>query len=207
MKGLTLKQKNILNFVEEFMDREGMAPTVYEISEHFGIKTSTVFAHLRALQKKGCLSRSSKARSIMLLRTRKRLRRFAGLRSIPVYDDRPEYRTAFVGVRNKVFCNSSLFMKTHHSNSRSLFAVRVHGGAMKSFGILDGDIAIAKRHEGPFKRGDIVVMLQNGQSALRSCAGVSGEQLELIDSKGNAEIHPVKDISLRGLVIGLQRAL
>ena len=63
MKTLTEKQRNILEFIEEFLDREGMAPTVYEIADHFGIKTSTVFAHLRALQRKKQLSRSSKARS------------------------------------------------------------------------------------------------------------------------------------------------
>ena len=44
MKSLTEKQKNILEFIEEFLDREGMAPTVYEIADNFQIKTSTVFA-------------------------------------------------------------------------------------------------------------------------------------------------------------------
>lgn len=207
MKGLTQKQRNILNFVEDFMDREGMAPTVYEIAEHFGTKTSTIFAHLRALQKKNYLSRSSKARSISLLRSRKKMRRLAGLRSIPVYDDQTENRSYYSGAQYKLLCDSSIFSKTLHSNSRSLFAVRVHGTAMKEFGIFDGDIAIVKRCEGPFKRGDIVVMdLEDGQSALRSCAGISDEKMELVDSKGNMETHLIKDIPVRGLVIGLQRA-
>ena len=64
MKELTEKQKNMLDFIDDFLDREGMAPTVYEIADHFGIKTSTVFAHLKALQRKERISRSSKARSI-----------------------------------------------------------------------------------------------------------------------------------------------
>ena len=207
MKGLTQKQRDILKFVEDFMDREGMAPTVYEIAEHFGTKTSTVFAHLRALQKKNYLSRSSKARSISLLRSRKKLRHLAGLRSIPVYDDQLENCSFYNGAQYKLFCDSSVFSKTLHSNSRSLFAVRVHGTAMKNFGILDGDIAIVKKHDGPFKCGDIVVMdMKNGQAALRSCAGVSNEQMELVDSGGNTEIRPIKDIPLRGIVVGLQRS-
>jgi len=64
VKDLTEKQKNIIDFIDDFIDREGMAPTVYEIADHFGIKTSTVFAHLKALQRKNQISRSSKARSI-----------------------------------------------------------------------------------------------------------------------------------------------
>ena len=66
MKGLTGKQKKIVEFIEDFNRTMGMAPTIYEIAEHFGIKTSTVFAHIRALQKKNILHRSSKARSISL---------------------------------------------------------------------------------------------------------------------------------------------
>ena len=66
MKGLTEKQQDILEYISEFSHREGMAPTVSEISEHFGIKAATAFAHVRALQRKGYVNRSSKARSLSL---------------------------------------------------------------------------------------------------------------------------------------------
>ena len=84
MKGLTDKQKGMIEFIEEFMNTTGMAPTIYEIAEHFRIKTSTVFAHIRALQKKGFLSRSSKARSISLVRPRRKQRIPVGVQAIPV---------------------------------------------------------------------------------------------------------------------------
>ena len=35
MKGLTDKQRHILNYIEDFMNSVGMAPTVYEIADHF----------------------------------------------------------------------------------------------------------------------------------------------------------------------------
>ena len=38
MKTLTEKQKNILEFIEEFLDREGMAQTVYEIAAQTAVK-------------------------------------------------------------------------------------------------------------------------------------------------------------------------
>ena len=81
MKGLTQKQKNIIEFINEFMTTQEMAPTIYEIAEHFHIKTSTVFAHIRALQKKNYLTRSSKARSISLSHPKKRSRFPAGVQS------------------------------------------------------------------------------------------------------------------------------
>ncbi len=64
MKGVTQKQQNILDFIVEFKNSEGMSPTVYEIADRFSIKTSTVFAHLRAMKRKELITRTSKARSI-----------------------------------------------------------------------------------------------------------------------------------------------
>ena len=72
MKKLTEKQGKILDFIMEFRKKHDMAPTVYEIAESFAIKTSTVFAHLRALQKKKFIVRTSKARSIILLKNKRK---------------------------------------------------------------------------------------------------------------------------------------
>ena len=47
MKGLTDKQQEILDFISEFTRQESMAPTIFEISTHFDIKSSTAFAHVR----------------------------------------------------------------------------------------------------------------------------------------------------------------
>ena len=44
MKGLTDKQQEILDFISEFARKEGMAPTIFEISERFKIKSATAFA-------------------------------------------------------------------------------------------------------------------------------------------------------------------
>ena len=38
MKGLTEKQRRVLEFIESFEETNGMAPTVYEIAENFSVK-------------------------------------------------------------------------------------------------------------------------------------------------------------------------
>jgi len=63
MKKLTEKQVAILGMITEGY-LNGKTPTVYEIADQFKVKTSTVFAHIRALQRKGKLTRTSEARSI-----------------------------------------------------------------------------------------------------------------------------------------------
>ena len=206
MKGLTAKQHDILDFIEGFIRTEKMSPTVYEIAEHFKIKTSTVFAHLRALQKKNHISRSSKARSIVLTGLKRKWRHPAWLRAIPVYDEGIDSRLCS-DPQKELYCDSSLFEKTLHTDSRNLYALRVHGSGMKEFGILDGDIAIVKRHPDSVKKGDILVTDENGESILKSCTDVENDHLSLLDANGKREEQSIKDLLLKGVVVGVQRAL
>ena len=207
MKGLTAKQRDILAYIEDFISTEGMSPTVYEIAGYFKIKTSTVFAHLRALQKKNCISRSSKARSIALTGQKRKWRHPAGLRAIPVYDEMNGGTSRYTGAQKELYCDASLFEKTLHSDCRDLYALRIHGSEMKEFGILDGDIASVKRHPDSVKQGDILVTIENGESRLKSCADVEKDHFSLIDANGKIEERPLKELSLTGVVVGVQRAL
>ena len=56
---LTPRQQNILDFVQEFQQSNGFPPSIREIGEFFGIRsTNGVSDHLRALERKGFLSRT-----------------------------------------------------------------------------------------------------------------------------------------------------
>jgi repressor LexA len=55
---LTQRQRDILDFIAASIDRRGYPPTLREIGEHFGIRsTNGVSDHLKALEKKGFLAR------------------------------------------------------------------------------------------------------------------------------------------------------
>jgi hypothetical protein len=57
----------ILEFIADAIQEKEYPPTIQEIGEHFGIaSTNGVYDHLAALEKKGYIERSSKARSIRL---------------------------------------------------------------------------------------------------------------------------------------------
>ena len=71
---LTKRQKQILDFITEFIDREGYSPSMEEIADHFQFASlNAVFKHLESLSKRGFLRRDpNRARSIELKRSRKR---------------------------------------------------------------------------------------------------------------------------------------
>jgi repressor LexA len=67
---LTPRQQNILDFVHEFQQQNGYPPSIREIGEFFGIRsTNGVSDHLRALERKGFLSRNGHlSRSLQVVR-------------------------------------------------------------------------------------------------------------------------------------------
>ena len=66
MRELSKRQREVLEFLRNYHSAHGMAPSVSEIAEHFGVSAATASGHLRALRGKHCLTRTSRARSIVL---------------------------------------------------------------------------------------------------------------------------------------------
>ncbi|MCL6507171.1 MAG: MarR family transcriptional regulator [Bryobacteraceae bacterium] len=65
---LSPRQRETLDWVKNFIHEKHMPPSVREIGEAFGIKSSSVFDLLKALERKGYITRESrKARSIVVL--------------------------------------------------------------------------------------------------------------------------------------------
>ena len=191
MKGLTQKQKNIIEFINEFMNTQEMAPTIYEIAEHFHIKTSTVFAHIRALQKKNYLTRSSKARSISLSHPKKRTRFPAGVQSIPFHAI-GEASAAEPGEKTLV-CDVTRLLDS--PAKENLYAVHVHGSDLNDNGIFDGDILIVKSNPATVNGEDIVVAEENGREILKQAKDA------IINGTPSDTPH------VKGVVVGLQRRI
>ena len=68
MKTLTMRQTEILLFIESFKSDKGFSPSIRDISKEFNdISTSAVFNHLESIERKGFISRDRKtARSITI---------------------------------------------------------------------------------------------------------------------------------------------
>ena len=191
MKGLTQKQKNIIEFINDFMTTQEMAPTIYEIAEHFHIKTSTVFAHIRALQKKNYLTRSSKARSISLSHPKKRTRFPAGVQSIPFHCI-GEASATEPGEKTLV-CDVTRLLDS--PAKENLYAVHVHGSDLNGSGIFDGDILIVKSNPATVSGEDIVVAEENGREILKQAK----------DAIINGTLSDAPNV--KGVVVGLQRRI
>ena len=196
MKGLTDKQKMILDFINEFGRSEGMAPTINEISTHFGVTAATAFAHVRALQRKGLLNRSSKARSISLPGMQN-MHHFSMNLSIPllgrisagVPGETEEH------IERYITLDPSLLSRRIESGAK-LFAVKVHGESMRDAGILDGAV----------KAGDVVIALLDDAVTVKYIYLTKGMwELRPANPDFQSKFVELDALKVQGHVVGLVR--
>ncbi len=204
MKGLTQKQQEILDFVEEFVRREGMAPTVYEIADYFDIKSATAFAHLRALQRKGFVSRSSKARSLTLLRADSPKHMSLTL-SIPVLGRISAGMPLLAEEQVESTIQFDPKLLPRGAGGHKIFGLRVFGDSMRDLGILDGDIVIAQKAE-TAAIGDIVVALVENETTVKSLY-INDDAVELRPANPDykSQFYPLDKVFIQGKVIALHR--
>lgn len=80
-KGLTPRQREIFEWVKAFIEQHGMPPTVREIRAAFGIKSSSVFDLLRAIERKGYCGAAPSAPALSSWRKRSRGRGRSSVRA------------------------------------------------------------------------------------------------------------------------------
>jgi repressor LexA len=201
---LTGRQSTILGFIVESIRDRGCPPTIAEIGEEFGIaSTNGVNDHLVALEKKGYIVRSPKARGIRVTE-----KAAAGL-----------YQTS-VGMLPLVgrIAAGQPILATENVESQvpvgpalaklKGYCLRVQGESMIEDGILDGDIIVVDQARAP-KPGDIVVALVGEEEATVKRFYPRGERVELRPANAAMQpmVFPCGDVQFQGVVVALQRTI
>ncbi len=142
---LTERQRNILQFLKRYVSRRGYPPTLREIAQNFRIKwTQGIEKHLRALEKKGYIKRSSGARSIEIMG-------FSQGRSIPVVGTIAGGKPILAEENiEKTFALSKDLLSGEDN-----YFLKVEGDSMSKAGILDGDYVLV-RPQSIAEKGEIV---------------------------------------------------
>jgi len=167
---LTARQREVLDFIREFMGRVGYPPTVREIGAHFGFVPRSIFDHLKALERKGYLRRdAAKSRSLQLLDdpiAPSALRRPPSgtplLREVPILG-RVAAGQPLLAEQN---LEGSLALSRDWVNGDEAFILTVQGESMIGAHILPGDHAVVRRQE-TAESGEIVVALLDDEATIK----------------------------------------
>jgi repressor LexA len=173
VKGLTARQREVLDFIRVFGERHGVPPTVREIGDRFGFTARAAFDHLRALERKGMLERrvTGKRASRTLVLPGHRGARRQESAGIPLLG-RIAAGAPITAVENR---EDTIPLRPEWLGAGGLevFALRVRGDSMIEAHIVDGDMVLVRRQEtaGP---GDIVAAMIDGEATVKRFAREGG---------------------------------
>ena len=206
MKGLTDKQQEMLDFIEVFMRREGMAPTVYEIADEFKLRSATALAHLRALQRKGYVNRSSKARSLSIPGMSRPRPGSAGLTlQVPIVGRIAAGVPLLAEEQLEGHIKVDPGLLPRGAGGHKLFALKVFGESMRDAGILDGDTIVAKQTN-QAKLGDLVVAMVENETTVKTLYIKNGmAELRPANPDFKPQFYPLDKLAIQGVVIALMR--
>jgi len=221
---LTDRQKEVLEFIQESISGRGYPPTLREIGERMGIRsTNGVNDHLKALEKKGYLAREDlKSRALRPLKfpmgtnlarasavTPANLNLGEDLVDVPLIG-RVAAGAPLLAVENVEDTVKVDRFFLGATPPREVFALRVKGDSMIEDGIFDGDFIFVRKSLSA-ERGDIVVALIEDEATVKRYYP-EGDVIRF--QPANASMQPIlvkrrdfKSVNLIGIVVGVYRKI
>ena len=201
-RALTARQQAILDWLRDEIDRRGMPPTIREIGEEFGIRsTKGVEDHLAALERKGAIRRErGKSRAIEVV-ARPDLR---GARMLPLLG-RIAAGAPILAVENHA---GRFILDESLVGGGETFLLRVEGDSMKNASILDGDLVVVRAQEAAHT-GDIVAARIGEEATVKRLEQQAG-RIRLLpenDAYEPIEVNDTEDFRILGKVVGVYRRL
>lgn len=193
---LTKKQKDVLDFITEYVREHEFSPTQKEIQEHFGLKSlGSVQDYIKYLINGGYLVNDSHSvRGLMPATIQQNS------------EDIPLLGSIAAGLPIEAIENTDTISVPASMLGRGQhYALKVKGESMIEDGILSGDIAIIK-HQTQADNGQIVVAVIDNETTLKRYFK-KAKQIEL--HPANKTMKPIivkdKECEIRGLMVGLLR--
>ena len=194
-------QARILAYIEQEIRTRGYAPSVREIGEAVGLKsTSTVHGHLTRMEKKGLLRRDAmKPRAIGLSTAFSPFDENASLREIPVVG-RVAAGTPILAEEN---IEETMTLPEEMVGSGELFILRVRGGSMIQAGIMNDDYIVVHRQMNA-NNGEIVVAMIDDEATVKRFYKENGH-IRLQPENDAMEPIIVPEVMILGKVVSLIR--
>ncbi|MEE9385102.1 MAG: transcriptional repressor LexA [Nannocystaceae bacterium] len=202
---LTARQQQALNYISRCLDVRGYPPTLREIGEHMGIRsTNGVNDHLKALERKGYLVREElKSRAL------RPIRQEASRVEIPIIG-RVAAGQPILAQENVIDRVTVDRFFLGSASGRDVYGLVVQGDSMVDDGIHDGDYVFVRKQP-VAERGEIVVVMVDGEATVKRFFD-EGDSIRL--QPANAAMSPIildksdfRSVDVLGKVIGVYRRL
>jgi len=195
------RQKQILDFIKQYINKYGFAPTLSNIAEAIGVSSlATVHEHLGSMVKKGVIKKYEGA-----------------VRGIEVVDQKISQALAGIELPILGFIAAGSPIMTYTdpdatlnippamiSGKKRSFVLQVKGDSMIEDGILDGDFVIIEEQLEAFDGDIVVALLNNGLATLKR---FFKEPNRIRLEPANSSMSPIysTDVKIQGKCVGVIR--
>jgi len=196
---LTKRQREILDYLTEFIEQHGYAPSLEEIGRRFNLSSlATVHKHLTNLQEKGFIKRAwNRSRSVELVPTR------TGNRAVEL----PLLGYVAAGVPIEAIPGQEVIAVPETlASARDSYVLRVRGNSMIDEQIRDGDFVIVEDRK-TAENGEMVVALLRGYEVTLKKFYRENGRVRL--QPANPTLQPLvvdaAEVQVQGVVVGMMR--
>jgi repressor LexA len=199
MLPLTKRQREILDYLNDFIQKNGYAPSLEEIGKRFGLSSlATVHKHLTNLQEKGFIKRAwNRSRSVEMVLTR------TGIRALELP------LLGFVAAGSPIEAiasNETIAVPEDFAGKRDTYVLRVRGESMIDEQIRDGDFVIVEDRKTADNGEMVIALLRGSDVTLKKFYRESG-RIRL--QPANASMQPIyaepDQVQIQGVVVGVMR--
>ena len=199
MLPLTKRQREILDYLQDFIQQHGYAPSLDEIGRRFGLSSlATVHKHLTNLQEKGFIKRAwNRSRSVELIPTN------SGGRSVEL----PLLGYVAAGMPiEAIATQETIAVPEDLVGRRDTYVLRVRGTSMIDEQICDGDFVIVEDRK-TAQNGEMVVALLSGSDVTLKKFYRENGRVRL--QPANPTMQPIivepNQVQVQGVVVGVMR--
>ena len=199
MLPLTKRQREILDYLSDFIQQHGYAPSLEEIGKRFNLSSlATVHKHLTNLQDKGFIKRAwNRSRSVELVPTR------MGGRAVEL----PLLGYVAAGAPIEAVAGTeSIAVPEEMVGRRDTYVLRVKGSSMIDEQIRDGDFVIVEDRK-TADNGEMVIALLSGQDVTLKKFYRDNGRIRLQPANPMMEpiVVPSDHVQIQGVVVGVMR--
>lgn len=194
LERLTERQREVYELIRDLIRTRGYGPTVREVGTHFDIRSPNgVMCHLKALEKKGLITRDpQKSRAIQLAT------------ETPQGTGLPLAGRIAAGLLSPAIEQHERIDFGELFNSDDLFVLEVNGDSMIEDHIADGDYVVIRKQDTAHK-GEIVVALTDENEATLKRWFPENGRIRLEPANSTMKPIYVKNARVLGVVVGVVR--
>ena len=193
---LTQRQKQIYEFIKQYIRKKDYAPSLEEIKKHFKLKSvGTIHEHIETLQTKGFLEKTDNQ-----------------ARAINIFEKEPMAQIDVLGniaagqpIEAIAYRQETIAVpKINLPKSGEFFGLRVSGDSMIDENINDGDIVIIKKQHSADSGDEVVALINNHEATLKK---IYKEKGKIKLQPANPKIEPIyidpNNLIIQGIVIDI----